>query len=264
MSKKTNSAARTAGAEAAKWLISLLVSAALLLACICLYDNASDKPQGEVFTGKAQGMMCEIVAEVTVADGKIVDVKLTGADETPALGGKVLEEMPAKIVAAQSTDVDGMTGATVTTEAVKAAVNEALAQAGLMPAPEVTEEPTEKETEAPTEEATEASTEAPTEEETEAPTEVETEAAGEVFTGKAQGMMCEIVAEVTVADGKIVDVKLTGPDETPALGGKVLEEMPAKIVAAQSADVDGMTGATVTTEAVKAAVKEALTKAGLL
>ena len=256
MSKKTNSAARTAGAEAAKWLISLLVSAALLLACICLYDNAGAKPQGEVFTGKAQGMMCEIVAEVTVADGKIVDVKLTGADETPALGGKVLEEMPAKIVAAQSTDVDGMTGATVTTEAVKAAVNEALAQAGLMPAPEVTEEPTEKETEAPTEEATEASTEAPTEE--------ETEAAGEVFTGKAQGMMCEIVAEVTVADGKIVDVKLTGADETPALGGKVLEEMPAKIVAAQSADVDGMTGATVTTEAVKAAVKEALTKAGLL
>ena len=256
MSKKTNSAARTAGAEAAKWLISLLVSAALLLACICLYDNAGAKPQGEVFTGKAQGMMCEIVAEVTVADGKIVDVKLTGADETPALGGKVLEEMPAEIVAAQSTDVDGMTGATVTTEAVKAAVNEALAQAGLMPAPEVTEEPTEKETEAPTEEATEASTEAPT--------EAETEAAGEVFTGKAQGMMCEIVAEVTVADGKIVDVKLTGADETPALGGKVLEEMPAKIVAAQSADVDGMTGATVTTEAVKAAVKEALTKAGLL
>ena len=256
MSKKTNSAARMAGAEAAKWLISLLVSAALLLACICLYDNAGAKPQGEVFTGKAQGMMCEIVAEVTVADGKIVDVKLTGADETPALGGKVLEEMPAEIVAAQSTDVDGMTGATVTTEAVKAAVNEALAQAGLMPAPEVTEEPTEKETEAPTEEATEASTEAPT--------EAETEAAGEVFTGKAQGMMCEIVAEVTVADGKIVDVKLTGADETPALGGKVLEEMPAKIVAAQSADVDGMTGATVTTEAVKAAVKEALTKAGLL
>lgn len=132
MSKKTNSAARTAGAEAAKWLISLLVSAALLLACICLYDNADAKPQGEVFTGKAQGMMCEIVAEVTVADGKIVDVKLTGADETPALGGKVLEEMPAKIVAAQSADVDGMTGATVTTEAVKAAVKEALTKAGLL------------------------------------------------------------------------------------------------------------------------------------
>ena len=39
--------------------------------------------------------------------------------------------MPAKILDAQSTDVDGMTGATVTTDAVKAAVNDALAQAGL-------------------------------------------------------------------------------------------------------------------------------------
>ena len=43
----------------------------------------------------------------------------------------MLEEMPAKIVEAQSADVDGMTGATVTTDAVKAAVNDALAQAGL-------------------------------------------------------------------------------------------------------------------------------------
>ena len=251
MSKKTNSAARTAGVEITKWLISLLVSAALLLACVFLYDNANAKPQGEVFTGKAQGMMCEIVAEVTVADGKIVDVKLTGPDETPALGGKVLEEMPAKILEAQSTDVDGMAGATVTTDAVKAAVNDALVQAGLLSAPEATEEATEE----PTEEVTEAVTEVPTEE--------ETQAAAAVYTGKAQGMMCEIVAEVTVADGKIVDVKLTGPDETPALGGKVLEEMPAKILEAQSADVDGMTGATVTTDAVKAAVNEALAQAGL-
>ena len=94
-------------------------------------EAAAEEADVQVYTGKAQGMFCEIVAEVTVKDGKIADVKLTGADETPALGGKVLEEMPAKILDAQSTDVDGMTGATVTTDAVKAAVNDALAQAGL-------------------------------------------------------------------------------------------------------------------------------------
>ena len=69
--------------------------------------------------------------DVFTAEKAIKALKLTGADETPALGGKVLEEMPAKILDAQSTDVDGMTGATVTTDAVKAAVNDALAQAGL-------------------------------------------------------------------------------------------------------------------------------------
>ena len=252
MAKKQGCPGKAAANEIVKWLVSIVVSCAILAGCIAVYNCANAPVPGEVFVGKAQGMMCEIVAEVTVADGKIADVKLTGADETPSLGGVVLEEMPANILAAQSADVDGMAGATVTTDAVKAAVNDALAQAGLY-VPAKTEAPTEEVTEAPTEEVTEA----PTEAATEAP------ASGEVFVGKAQGMMCEIVAEVTVADGKIVDVKLTGDAETPSLGGVVLEEMPAKIIEAQSADVDGMTGATVTTDAVKAAVNDALAQAGL-
>ena len=154
MAKKQGCPAKLAVNELVRWLIAFLVSAAVLAGCICVYNKVNAPVPGEVFTGKAQGMMCEIVAEVTVADGKIVDVKLTGAEETPSLGGVVLEEMPAKIIEAQSADVDGMTGATVTTDAVKAAVNDALAQAGLyVPA----------ETEAPTEEVTEAATEAATE-----------------------------------------------------------------------------------------------------
>lgn len=132
--------------ELVKWIVGFLVSFAVMAGCICIYNRANAPVPGEVFTGKAQGMFCEIVAEVTVADGKIADVKLTGADETPSLGGVVLEQMPGKILAAQSTDVDGMAGATITTDAVKAAVNDALVQAGL--AVPVTEAPTEEATEA--------------------------------------------------------------------------------------------------------------------
>ena len=179
------------------------------------------------------------MAEVTVADGKIVDVKLTGANETPGIGSVALEEMPGKIIEAQSADVDGIASATITSNAVKAAVNDALAQAGLY-VPAVTEAATEAETE--------AVTEAPV--------------VGEVFTGKAQGMG-EVVAEVTVADGKIVDVKLTGTNETPGIGSVALEEMPGKIIEAQSADVDGIASATITSNAVKAAVNDALAQAGL-
>ena len=224
MSKKTNSAAHVAATEIVRWLTALVVSAALLLGAVSLYNTATERPEGTVYTGSAQGMFCQIEAKITVSEGKIVDVTLTGAEETPALGGKVLEEMPAKIVEAQSADVDGVAGATITSNAVKDAVKEAMIQAGLLPA---------------------------------AP-------AGEEFTGTAQGMFCEIEAKVIVADGKIVAVSLTGDAETPELGGKVLEEMPAKIVEAQSADVDGMAGATITTNAVKDAVKEAMTAAGLL
>ena len=95
MAKKQGCPVKLAANELLKWLIGFAVSFAVLAACICIYNRANAPVPGEVFTGRAQGMFCEIVAEVTVAEGKIVDVKLTGADETPSLGGVVLEEMPA-------------------------------------------------------------------------------------------------------------------------------------------------------------------------
>ena len=117
MAKKQGSSAKVAVNEIVKWLISFLVSFAVLAGCVAIYNHVNAPVPGAVFTGRAQGMFCEIEAQVTVADDKIVDVKLTGAEETPSLGGVVLEEMPAKILEAQSADVDGMTGATLTTTA---------------------------------------------------------------------------------------------------------------------------------------------------
>ena len=158
MAKKQGCPAKLAVNELVRWLIAFLVSAAVLAGCICVYNKVNAPVPGEVFTGKAQGMG-EVVAEVTVADGKIVDVKLTGANETPGIGSVALEEMPGKILAAQSADVDGIASATITSNAVKAAVNDALTQAGLY-VPAATEAPTEEVTEATTEATTEAATEA--------------------------------------------------------------------------------------------------------
>ena len=148
MAKKQGSSAKVAVNEIVKWLISFLVSFAVLAGCVAIYNSVNAPVPGEVFTGKAQGMG-EVVAEVTVADGKIVDVKLTGTNETPGIGSVALEEMPGKIIEAQSADVDGIASATITSNAVKAAVNDALAQAGLY-VPAATEEVTEAATEAPT------------------------------------------------------------------------------------------------------------------
>ena len=82
MAKKQGCPVKLAANELLKWLIGFAVSFAVLAACICIYNRANAPVPGEVFTGRAQGMFCEIVAEVTVAEGRIVDVKLTGADET--------------------------------------------------------------------------------------------------------------------------------------------------------------------------------------
>lgn len=86
MSKKTNSAAHVAATEIVRWLTALVVSAALLLGAVCLYNTATERPEGTVYTGSAQGMFCQIEAKITVSEGKIVDVTLTGAEETPGAG----------------------------------------------------------------------------------------------------------------------------------------------------------------------------------
>ena len=252
MSKKTNSAAHVAATEIVRWLTALVVSAALLLGAVCLYNTATERPEGTVYTGSAQGMFCQIEAKITVSEGKIVDVTLTGAEETPALGGKVLEEMPAKIVEAQSADVDGMAGATITTNAVKDAVKEAMTAAGLLEAAEPA-----------VDDVAEGTAEMPP------VVDGDNAAIGDaavvdaaVYTGKATGMG-EVTAELIIADGHIVGVNLTGDNETPGIGSKAIEELPGKIVEAQSADVDGVAGATITSNAVKEAVKAAMAEAGL-
>ena len=252
MSKKTNSAAHVAATEIVRWLTALVVSAALLLGAVSLYNTATERPEGTVYTGSARGMFCQIEATITVSEGKIVDVTLTGAEETPALGGKVLEEMPAKIVEAQSADVDGMAGATITSNAVKDAVKEAMTAAGLL-------------------EAAEPAVDDVAEGTAEMPPVVDGDNAtiGDaavvdvaVYTGKATGMG-EVTAKLIIADGHIVGVTLTGDNETPGIGSKAIEELPSKIVEAQSADVDGVAGATITSNAVKEAVKAAMAEAGL-
>ena len=252
MSKKTNSAAHVAATEIVRWLTALVVSAALLLGAVSLYNTATERPEGTVYTGSAQGMFCQIEAEITVSEGKIVDVTLTGAEETPALGGKVLEEMPAKIVEAQSADVDGVAGATITSNAVKDAVKEAMTAAGLLEAAEPA-----------VDDVAEGTAEMPP------VVDGDNAAIGDaavvdaaVYTGKATGMG-EVTAELIIADGHIVGVNLTGDNETPGIGSKAIEELPSKIVEAQSADVDGVAGATITSNAVKEAVKAAMAEASL-
>ena len=131
MTKNRNGLGRALAGELVKWLASLLASALLLLACVWLYHDAESRPAEEVYVGSAQ----EVVATITVSQGRIVDVKLVGPKDTSPAGRKALEELPGRILQAQSPEVDGFAGATLTADAAKAAVADAMVQAGLLPAP---------------------------------------------------------------------------------------------------------------------------------
>lgn len=82
------------------------------------------------------------------------------------------------------------------------------------------------------------------------------------YEGKAQGFGGEVTATVTVTETEITDVVLKGDNETPTLGGIALEELGGTIVACQTPNVDAVSGATVTSNAIIAAVTDALTQAG--
>ena len=78
------------------------------------------------YTGAANGMGGAVNVTVTVEGGKITSVEVGDNQETPGISDPAIEQIPAAIVEAQSTDVDGVAGATVTSDAIKAAVDDAL------------------------------------------------------------------------------------------------------------------------------------------
>ena len=81
------------------------------------------------------------------------------------------------------------------------------------------------------------------------------------YTETVKGMFDGLVVEVTLSDSAIENVVIKKHNETSP-GYPALEKLPGMIVEAQSIAVDGISGATMTSNGVKAAVEAALTEAG--
>lgn len=84
--------------------------------------NIATIPDG-TYQGSASAVLVTASAEVTVRNGRIIDVKLLKHSHGPGYGA---EALCAHIVEANSPDVDGISGATASSTIVKSAVLEAL------------------------------------------------------------------------------------------------------------------------------------------
>ena len=83
-------------------------------------------------------------------------------------------------------------------------------------------------------------------------------------TASAPGIEGEpVVVEVVATPDEIISVTVTEANETPGIGSVACETLPEAIVEAQSLDVDDIAGATVTSTAIKTAVRDALEDAGI-
>nr|WP_276938316.1 FMN-binding protein [Helcococcus sueciensis] len=187
-------------------------------------------PEDGTYTGKAKGFSGDVEVEVVVSGGKISEVKVVKESETPEIGGAAKDTASQQIVEANSLEIDGVAGATVTVDAIKAAVKDALSGSG------------SSEEEASQEEAGLTIPEDGT------------------YTGKAKGFSGDVEVEVVVSGGKISEVKVVKESETPEIGGAAKDTASQQIVEANSLEIDGVAGATVTVDAIKAAVKDALSQ----
>lgn len=82
-----------------------------------------------------------------------------------------------------------------------------------------------------------------------------------IYEETAKGRNGDFNIKVEIAEGRIKSVKVTGDNETSGIGSRALDVLPKKIVEKQTAYVDAVSGATVSSNAIKYAVKEILKKA---
>ena len=87
--------------------------------------------EGETFTGTAKGFGGDVSVSITLADGTLTGAEITGEQETPNVGGEAMKVMQESMVSNQTVNVDAVSGATFTSNAVLEAVGAAVAEAGL-------------------------------------------------------------------------------------------------------------------------------------
>lgn len=177
------------------------------------------------YTAAIAGQNGPVTVEVTTSADKILSVKIVDQKETEGIGSKAVAALPAEIVKAQSADVQGIAGASVSSAAIKKAVQECLNQAqGKKAAPLALKNGT--------------------------------------FEGKAYGNNGWLTVEVTIKDNKITDIKTPGQRETKYLGDTAIREIGKDVLQYQTLNVDNIAGATVTSTALKTAIAQAIEKAG--
>ena len=84
-----------------------------------LFKAGTYEAEAEGFGGSAS----PIHLSVTLSEDKIESIEYTADGETPTVGGAALPKLVDSVIAAQSTNIDGQTGATFTSEAFFAAVH---------------------------------------------------------------------------------------------------------------------------------------------
>ena len=193
------------------------------------------------YDGKAEGYGGSFKVKISIKNGKLKAINVLENNETPEYYEKV-SLIIAQILNQGNANVDSISGATITSEAIKTAVRNALLKAGF-------KEQIKKI-------ASSSKKDAPN------PTKVES---GKLKDGKyeasANGYGGVLTVRVIVENGKLQDFKIISHGETPQYLRRA-SSIIGSILQSQSVNVDSVSNATISSNAIKQAVAKALRKAG--
>ena len=210
-----------------KKFVSLLLAVMLAVVPFAVSSAATFTP-GE-YTGSATGFGGEVTVTVTVDENAVTAVEVKGDKETAGIGGAAIEKYNTSLIGVSDADaVDTVSGATITSTAVKEALAKAFAQAKGEAAQNTAEL------------AFTAGT----------------------YTGSASGYNGSVEVSVTFSDSAVTAIEVGANSETANVGDVAFEPVITDILAANGTGVDVVSGATFSSNAVRNAVNDAAQQAG--
>ena len=125
---------------------SLVGGASITTAALAHAAPASGIYKAGTYSSKAAGIGGDVIVTMTFDTNKITDVVIDASHETPGIGQKAAVELKKALLAGQSAQVDSVSGASITSGAVRKATAKCIAQAkGEIPIEVVTKETAKEE-----------------------------------------------------------------------------------------------------------------------
>ena len=209
-------------------------------------DNLRD---GE-YEGTATGYGGPLTVRITIKDGKLTDIKVISQTETPEYFNKAKAVID-KILSSGSVDVDSVSGATISSNAIKKAVADALHKAGSKQKAKISIAKNDV-SKANSRRANAGGTFSI----------ANTNLKDGVYAGTGQGFNGPISVRVTVSGGNVVNVEiLSYSDDAPYFNRA--KAVISKMIGKQGSSIDTVSGATYSSRGIIDAVRDALSKAGI-
>ena len=196
------------------------------------------------YTGSARGYKSVITVQVTISGGKITDIQVVsqGDDEPYFSNARAVIQ---RVISSQSMNVDTVSGATYSSTGILVAIKNALLQAA---------------GKSPVENAVVAAQQTVSRQPASNTSMPPGTMKDGTYAGSGMGYNDNITVKVTVSGGKITDIVIVSSDDDEPYFTNA-RAVVARILSAQTTNVDAVSGATYSSKGIMAAVSDALQKA---